>query len=180
MGTPLHCSMPLYRNACFNVPVMTVTSHLSTSESAVISNHQASGCQPKPASLMSRVKSTPSSIHLYESIACALLRAAGFGRRHVETILCSRLRKGPVLDPYKRRIMAMPDGGSVALDFEDLESCQDLPADAPVVILLPGAQPLHALCFEAKFVPLRLQRSVLPHALQCSTFSGQRVQQSAT
>lgn len=58
--------------------------------------------------------------------------------RHVETILCSRLRKGPVLDPYKRRIMEMPDGGSVALDFEDLELCQDLPSDAPVVILLPG------------------------------------------
>jgi len=58
--------------------------------------------------------------------------------RHVETILCSRLRKGPVLDPYKRRIMKMPDGGSVALDFEDLEMCQDLPSDAPVVILLPG------------------------------------------
>ena len=58
--------------------------------------------------------------------------------RHVETILCSRLRRGPVLDPYKRRIMKMPDGGSVALDFEDLDSSQDLPSDAPVVILLPG------------------------------------------
>lgn len=32
----------------------------------------------------------------------------------------------------------MPDGGSVALDFEDLPSAQDLPMDAPVVILLPG------------------------------------------
>ena len=57
----------------------------------------------------------------------------------METILCSRLRKGPVLDPYKRRIMAMPDGGSVALDFENLPLAQDLPRDAPVVILLPGA-----------------------------------------
>ena len=56
----------------------------------------------------------------------------------METILCSRLRKGPVLDPYKRRIMAMPDGGSVALDFEDLPLAQDLPKDAPVIILLPG------------------------------------------
>ena len=62
--------------------------------------------------------------------------------RHVETILCSRLRKGPMLDPYKRRIMKMPDGGSVALDFEDLDSQQDLPADAPVVILLPGEDPI--------------------------------------
>ena len=43
-----------------------------------------------------------------------------------------------MLDPYKRRIMKMPDGGSVALDFEDLETNQDLPSDAPVVILLPG------------------------------------------
>ncbi len=43
-----------------------------------------------------------------------------------------------MLDPYKRRIMKMPDGGSVALDFEDLELSQDLPSDAPVVILLPG------------------------------------------
>ena len=47
-----------------------------------------------------------------------------------------------MLDPYKRRIMKMPDGGSVALDFEDLDSQQDLPADAPVVILLPGEDPI--------------------------------------
>ena len=47
-----------------------------------------------------------------------------------------------MLDPYKRRIMKMPDGGSVALDFEDLESNQDLPPDAPVVILLPGKDPI--------------------------------------
>ena len=68
----------------------------------------------------------------------------------METILCSRLRKGPVLDPYKRRIMAMPDGGSVALDFEDLPLAQDLPKDAPVIILLPGLHrvvpPLASLC----------------------------------
>ena len=37
--------------------------------------------------------------------------------------------------------MAMPDGGSVALDFEDLNLSQDLPKDAPVVILLPGEHP---------------------------------------
>lgn len=47
-----------------------------------------------------------------------------------------------MLDPYKRRIMKMPDGGSVALDFEDLDSSQDLPSDAPVVILLPGERSL--------------------------------------
>lgn len=38
----------------------------------------------------------------------------------------------------------MPDGGSVALDFEDFELVQNLPKDAPVVILLPG-QPFLAL-----------------------------------
>ena len=32
----------------------------------------------------------------------------------------------------------MPDGGSVAIDFEDLPFAQDLPMDSPVVILLPG------------------------------------------
>ena len=71
----------------------------------------------------------------------------------METILCSQLRKGPVLDPYKRRIMPMPDGGSVALDFENLPLAQDLPGDAPVVVLLPGAPrvtPLHAVLSSAK------------------------------
>ncbi|CAL8470709.1 g10251 [Coccomyxa elongata] len=57
---------------------------------------------------------------------------------HVETILCSRLRRSPALDPYSRRILRLPDGGSVALDFENFELIQDLPQDAPVVILLPG------------------------------------------
>ena len=57
----------------------------------------------------------------------------------METILCSRLRKPPVLDPYKRRILRTPDGGSISLDFEDYDSVQDLPLDAPVIILLPGA-----------------------------------------
>ena len=47
-----------------------------------------------------------------------------------------------MLDPYKRRILKMPDGGSVALDFEDPDLHQDLPADAPVVILLPGEGPV--------------------------------------
>ena len=70
-----------------------------------------------------------------------VMKQHGLACRHVETILCSRLRKGPMLDPYKRRIMKMPDGGSVALDFEDLDSSQDLPSDAPVVILLPGKRP---------------------------------------
>ncbi|EIE22712.1 AB-hydrolase YheT [Coccomyxa subellipsoidea C-169] len=58
--------------------------------------------------------------------------------RHIETILASRLRRSPALDPYARRILRLPDGGSVALDFEDFEHVQDLPQDAPVVILLPG------------------------------------------
>ena len=87
---------------------------------------------------------SPSHALTRRSLAC----------RHVETILCSRLRKGPVLDPYKRRIMTMPDGGSVALDFEDLPLAQDLPKDAPVIILLPGPHaivaPLASLSFKAK------------------------------
>lgn len=36
-------------------------------------------------------------------------------------------------DPDRR-----PDGGCVALDTEDLEPSQQLPEDAPVLILLPG------------------------------------------
>ena len=58
--------------------------------------------------------------------------------RHLETICCFKLRSRPALEPYRRRVLSMPDGGSVALDFEDLPSAQDLPMDAPVVILLPG------------------------------------------
>ena len=58
----------------------------------------------------------------------------------METILCSRLRRPPALDPYQRKVLATPDGGSVALDFEAFDSAQDLPMDAPVVILLPGAR----------------------------------------
>ena len=83
--------------------------------------------------------------------------------RHLETVLASRLRNSPVLE-YDRDLLQLPDGGTVALDFESLKQvsllsavrantlavvllqawltsppcAQDLPADAPVVILLPG------------------------------------------
>ena len=81
--------------------------------------------------------------------------------RHLETVLASRLRNSPVLE-YDRDLLQLPDGGTVALDFESVKQAsawlsmacfcgvalasladltlfvQDLPADAPVVILLPG------------------------------------------
>lgn len=37
-----------------------------------------------------------------------------------------------------RELVHMPDGGTVALDSEDLPAERRLPASAPVVILLPG------------------------------------------
>ncbi|EFN55873.1 hypothetical protein CHLNCDRAFT_145469 [Chlorella variabilis] len=56
---------------------------------------------------------------------------------HFETILAAWFRKKPhVL--YDREIVHMPDGGCVALDTEDLPAAQQLPQDAPVLILLPG------------------------------------------
>jgi predicted alpha/beta-fold hydrolase len=54
---------------------------------------------------------------------------------HVETIFAAFFRSNPHLT-YDREILTMPDGGSVALDAEVSE--QQLPEDAPVLILLPG------------------------------------------
>ena len=51
-----------------------------------------------------------------------------------------------MLDPYQRRLLQLPDGGTVALDFEDYDLPQDLPRDAPVVILLPGQHNWGLLC----------------------------------
>jgi hypothetical protein len=76
----------------------------------------------------------------------------------VETIVCSRLRKGPALDPYQRRLMRLPDGGTLALDFEDYESPQDLPRDAPVVILLPG-HPSHNNQYNNKHIIIQYIKS---------------------
>ena len=40
--------------------------------------------------------------------------------RHLETVLASRLRNSPVLE-YDRDLLKLPDGGTVALDFESLK-----------------------------------------------------------
>lgn len=56
---------------------------------------------------------------------------------HFETIFAAWFRKKPhVL--YDREVLRMPDGGSVALDSEELPADLQLPKDAPVLILLPG------------------------------------------
>lgn len=56
---------------------------------------------------------------------------------HVETIFAALFRRRPHI-LYNRELVHMPDGGVVALDSEDLTSSQQLPSDAPVLILLPG------------------------------------------
>lgn len=57
-----------------------------------------------------------------------------FGCFQVETIFAALFRSNPHVR-YEREIVTMPDGGVVALDSEASTS---LPADAPVLILLPG------------------------------------------
>ena len=54
---------------------------------------------------------------------------------HVETIFAALFRSNPHVT-YEREVITMPDGGSVALDSEVSE--RQLPADAPILILLPG------------------------------------------
>lgn len=56
---------------------------------------------------------------------------------HVETIFAALFRSRPHI-LYDRELLHMPDGGVVALDSEDLPESDRLPADAPVLILLPG------------------------------------------
>lgn len=56
---------------------------------------------------------------------------------HVETIFAALFRRRPHI-LYDRELVHMPDGGVVALDTEDLPPSQQLPANAPVLILLPG------------------------------------------
>jgi hypothetical protein len=56
---------------------------------------------------------------------------------HVETIFAALFRRRPHI-LYDRELVHMPDGGVVALDSEDLPASDQLPADAPVLILLPG------------------------------------------
>ena len=56
---------------------------------------------------------------------------------HVETIFAALFRRRPHI-LYDRELVQMPDGGVVALDTEDLQESDRLPADAPVLLLLPG------------------------------------------
>ncbi|KAK9809973.1 hypothetical protein WJX72_002837 [[Myrmecia] bisecta] len=56
---------------------------------------------------------------------------------HVETIFAAKLRDAPLVE-YERECVQMEDGGTVAIDTEVASPQQDLPADAPVLILLPG------------------------------------------
>ncbi|KAL6748722.1 Alpha/Beta hydrolase protein [Haematococcus lacustris] len=58
--------------------------------------------------------------------------------RHVETIFASRFRRTPPI-VYRREILHMHDGGSVALDWElDFSCALELPGNAPILILLAG------------------------------------------
>lgn len=56
---------------------------------------------------------------------------------HVETIFAAKFRRSLDLE-YTRECLKMPDGGTVAIDFEPLAFDQGLPRSAPVLILLPG------------------------------------------
>eukprot|EP00884_Botryococcus_braunii_P020405 jgi/Botrbrau1/7048/Bobra.0165s0071.1 len=56
---------------------------------------------------------------------------------HIETIAASKLRKD-LKRVYVRELLTMSDGGTVALDYEDLKSARELPDDAPVMVVLPG------------------------------------------
>ena len=57
--------------------------------------------------------------------ACWVIYALGFWLRHLETVLASRLRSSPELD-YDRDLLQLPDGGTVALDFEALKEVSAL------------------------------------------------------
>lgn len=57
---------------------------------------------------------------------------------HVETIVAAKMRRDPGLQ-YLRELLSMQDGGTVAIDYEDLpKGQQPLPPDAPVLVVLPG------------------------------------------
>lgn len=57
---------------------------------------------------------------------------------HVETIFAARSRTAPHIN-YRRECLRMPDGGTVALDWEHFDVHeQGLPDSAPVLILFPG------------------------------------------
>eukprot|EP00195_Chlamydomonas_chlamydogama_P007473 CAMPEP_0202906248 /NCGR_PEP_ID=MMETSP1392-20130828/37919_1 /ASSEMBLY_ACC=CAM_ASM_000868 /TAXON_ID=225041 /ORGANISM="Chlamydomonas chlamydogama, Strain SAG 11-48b" /LENGTH=633 /DNA_ID=CAMNT_0049594653 /DNA_START=364 /DNA_END=2265 /DNA_ORIENTATION=- len=57
---------------------------------------------------------------------------------HVETIFAAKTRATPHVS-YRREVLSMSDGGVVALDWEHFSAPEeDLPEDAPVLILLPG------------------------------------------
>jgi len=56
---------------------------------------------------------------------------------HVETIFAALLRRTPAVK-YERELLRMEDGGTVAVDWLDGDVVQALPAEAPMLVLLPG------------------------------------------
>lgn len=56
---------------------------------------------------------------------------------HVETIFAALFRRTPAVK-YERELLRMEDGGTVAVDWLDGDVVQALPAEAPMLVLLPG------------------------------------------
>jgi hypothetical protein len=62
----------------------------------------------------------------------------GLTNGHIETIFASLNRSCPDVN-YRREFLHTADGGIVTMDWEHFgEGEEDLPEDAPVLILLPG------------------------------------------
>jgi predicted alpha/beta-fold hydrolase len=76
-------------------------------------------------------------LSLCPSLTASYRLPALLNNGHVETIFAAWFRRKPHI-LYDRELLHMPDGGCVALDTEDLPPAQQLPEDAPVLILLPG------------------------------------------
>lgn len=62
---------------------------------------------------------------------------AVLANRHVETILASQLRSKPGVR-YLREMLSTDDGGTITIDTEDSPAAQALPADTPIILILPG------------------------------------------
>lgn len=77
--------------------------------------------------ILSRCTTVHKEYHVYPLLANC----------HVETIAASKFRRDPKLK-YDRELLDRPDGGTVAVDYEQLEPGTELPEDAPVVLVLPG------------------------------------------
>ncbi|PSC76782.1 Embryogenesis-associated EMB8 [Micractinium conductrix] len=76
-------------------------------------------------------------LELCPSLAAPYTLPRVLNNGHVETIVAAAFRQRPHI-LYDRELLALPDGGCVALDTEDLPAAERLPDDAPVLLLLPG------------------------------------------